>query len=228
MKVVSCFSLLIGSEGWQDAHHSVKQFVDALKGRVPSGYAYVRLFPGAPRRRLDYLNTRDAVEWFGEMASSIVAAELGTDRGVVLVPIPDSRSVIETSRSRTVSLADATAARLPAATVRDVLRFDQVMHSAHANQGARDAPSLFLHMRLCESLAGGPRFVLIDDVVTTGGHLAAAAATLREQGVEVQLAVCAASAERLPRADPFERVTRAVPDYRPASAAEADWTCSAR
>jgi len=65
LRVLCCFSHLTGPDGWQDPHHSVNQFVNAVKGRRLTGYAYVRLFPHAPRRRLDAMNAHEAIDWFG-------------------------------------------------------------------------------------------------------------------------------------------------------------------
>jgi hypothetical protein len=228
LRVVCCFSLLTGPDGWQDSHHSVKQFIDALKGRLPSGYGYIRLFPGARPRRMDYLNAREAVSWFGEMAASIIEDELGASVAPVLIPIPDSKSVLDTACSRTRALAGAAAARLPHAVVHDALRFDQPMPSAHAEQGARDPRSLLHHLRIREPVSSGRAHVLVDDVVTTGSHLTGAAAFLRQQGAKVVLAVCGASADRLPRGDPFERVTREVPDRVAPAPAPRGWMYSVR
>jgi hypothetical protein len=214
LRVLCCFSHLTGPDGWQDPHHCVNQFVNAVKGRPLSGYAYVRLFPDAPRRRLDAMNAQEAVDWFGEMGAEMLVSE-GLDAAPVFVPIPNSQCVVATPSSRTRHLADALAYRFGDSLVLDVLRFDQPMHSAHGQQGSRDARSLYLHMRLTEALHRDRPHVLVDDVVATGGHIAAAQAVLRAYGAEVAVAVCAASAERTPHPAPFDRVVRQIAGYQP-------------
>ena len=210
IQVFCCFSHFTGDGLRQDPHYGVGQFVNALKGRPLSGYAYLRVARDEPRRRLDGGNAALAFEWFGEMAAGWVAA-LGSP--IALVPIPDSRCIDSEHSARTRPLADALAARIPGAVVLDVLRFDRQMHSAHAAQGARDARSLCLHLRVSAPLTPNPRALLVDDIITTGGHVAASAAVLRAAGAQVLGAVCGASADRVPVVDPFERVIRTVEEY---------------
>jgi predicted amidophosphoribosyltransferase len=133
----------------------------------------------------------------------------------MLVPIPDSRCVCDSDESRTRALADVIAARLSSCRVTDCLRFDTDVRSAHCAQGARDARSLYHHLRLVGAVSRDTSHVLVDDVVTTGGHMAAAAAALRAAGGRVRIGICAASADRTPAADPFARVLRVIPDYLP-------------
>lgn len=147
LRVVCCYSLLTGPDGWQDSHRCVRQFVNALKSRPLSGYGYVRLFPDSPRLRIDGSNAHEAVGWFGAMAADILQRELpGT--APVLVPVPDSRRISTSPASLTRPLAEAISSCIAGTTVLDVLCFDQVMHSAHGAQGARDALSLHLHLKL--------------------------------------------------------------------------------
>lgn len=214
LKVVCCYSHLTGPTGWQDPQHCVNQFVNALKGRSVQGFAHVALFPGCSRLRLDFLNSIVAVEWFGCMAAQILREE-ALESPPVLVPVPSSKCDVGVRVSRTCRLADAIAGRLPA-TVRDVLRFDEPMMSAHAEQGPRDAAFIYQHLRL----VGNPDirverpYVLVDDVVASGGHLLASAAFLQGAGARVALAVCGASADRQPHPSPFSRVTRELVDDR--------------
>ena len=49
----------------------------------------------------------------------------------------------------------------------------------------------------------GEQVVLVDDVLTLGGHLRACAAKLREEGADVLLGLCAARADQIPAKDPF-------------------------
>ncbi len=211
LRVVCCFSHLTGPDGWQDSHYCVNHFLHALKGHPLAGYAYVRLFPGELRRRLDADNVARAIDWFGEMAAAILHQELGST-GCVLVPIPGSACTSAGEATRTASLAHAAAGRLPGAHVFDGLRFDQPMHSAHNRQGSRDAASLYRHLVVHGSPPTDAPFVLVDDVLTTGGHLAAAAARLRDVGAPVALGVCGVSASRVAQPDPFARVVRWIDD----------------
>lgn len=213
LRVVSCFSSLTRTDGWKDPHYCVNLFVNALKGRRVSGYGYVQVLPGEPRRRLDASNMQEAARWFGEMAADILVRE-GIE-APVLVPIPDSRAVLGAAVSRTAHLARATSEQVPGSIVADVLRFDQPMHSAHAQQGTRDAIWLHAHLRICGPLPQERSCVLVDDVLTTGGHLAAAHAVLRAHGADVALAICGASADLKPHPAPFERTVRFIADYYP-------------
>jgi hypothetical protein len=212
LRVVCCFSHLTGPDGWQDSHYCVNHFLHALKGHPLGGYAYVRLFPGELRRRLDADNAARAVDWFGEMAAAVLKQEFGPT-ACVLVHILGSACRSADTPTRTASLAQAAAGRLPGARVFDRLRFDQRMHSAHDGQGSRDAASLFRHLVVHGSPPTDAPYVLVDDVLTTGGHLAAAAARLRDVGAQVALAVCAVSASQVAQPDPFARAVRWIDDY---------------
>jgi predicted amidophosphoribosyltransferase len=130
--------------------------------------------------------------------------------GVVLVPMPSRRGAVrERGRDPTLAIARAAARSLRAegrdVSVRPVLRMagsvqDQSGLDAHARaanlQGAvlmADRPGVAL-ARQCNR--HGTRVVLVDDIVTTGASLAAAAATLRGSGIDVVGAALVAATRR--------------------------------
>jgi hypothetical protein len=56
-------------------------------------------------------------------------------------------------------------------------------------------------------------YVLVDDVVTSGGHLRACAAFLHNHGARVERAICAARSDHDPPDDPFGRRVDELPDF---------------
>lgn len=213
LRTVCCYGHLTGPNGWGDEQNSVNQLVDAIKGEPVKGYGFVSVGAG-PKRRIDQSNADDAVEWFGEMAAEFLQLETFTT-SPLLIPFPDSKSIRTTLVSRTRRLADAIARRY-AATVLDTLRFDRAMPSSHSEGGSRDPQTIYPRLCLIRSIPFGTPCVLVDDVVTTGGHLRAAATFLRRIG-PVPLAICVASASQIPVDSPFQRITRELEDFSPKS-----------
>ena len=87
------------------------------------------------------------------------------------------------------------------------------MVSAH-NGGPRDPLVLYPALRLPNKWAASARpYVLVDDVMTSGGHIRACAAILRSQGADVRLAVCGAKAEQLFAGDPYKERIETYEDF---------------
>jgi predicted amidophosphoribosyltransferase len=132
---------------------------------------------------------------------------------VVLVPMPSRRGAVrERGRDPTLAIARQ-AARLLRGTdrevaVRPVLR----MAASVADQSGLDATAraanlsgaVLLPSQWVGQLAGGAtRVVLVDDIITTGASLAAAAEAVRRAGIEVVgAAVVAATLRRTPARRP--------------------------
>jgi predicted amidophosphoribosyltransferase len=130
----------------------------------------------------------------------------GSAARVVLVPMPSRRGAVrERGRDPTLAIARQAARLLRGeggdVSVRPVLRMagnvqDQSGLDAQARAAnLRDA--VLLRDRWVGPLShDGTRVVLVDDIITTGASLAAAAVTLRRTGIEVVAAALVAATRR--------------------------------
>jgi adenine/guanine phosphoribosyltransferase-like PRPP-binding protein len=213
LKVVCCFSHRTSVDTtWTDEQHSVNQFVDAIKDRPIKGYGHVQLHGESTKREISSATRAQATGWFGQMAAQIL-----NDHRVVraiLVPLPNSDCAVGVPASRTAALASAVASSSDA-VVADILRWDQVWPSASEQGGTRDPAILYRRLTLVGRIQPGP-CVLIDDVLTSGGHLRAAAHVLASLGADVVLAICAARADQEPTSHPFEMRIEEYEDFDPA------------
>lgn len=211
---VVCFSTYLTSIGrWRGVDHDAHDLIDAIKDRSLNGYSHV---PVRGRRRFfDNNNRQDVVGWFAEMVSDHFTAE-PVDGPIVLVPVPGSKvDVAFAGMPRTAQLAQAIAAQLNDGTiVKDVLRWLEPMPSANEEGGTRDPAELFNNLVLIENV-DGDRVVLVDDVLTSGGHLQACAARLREGGAAVLMAAVAGRADEHQVDDPFAVRIEDINDYEP-------------
>lgn len=103
------------------------------------------------------------------------------------------------------------------AFVDDVLRWIEPMPSAHQGDGPRDPATLYRNLRVIRKPRKADVYVLIDDVVTSSGHIRACAARVRQHGVPVKLAICAGQTvyNDLPE-NPFSMTDRFEQDFVPA------------
>jgi hypothetical protein len=209
-----CFSTYLTdiAVDWRPRDHDAHKFIDAIKDRDINGYAYVRV--RGKWLRFDNANRQDVVGWFATMVGHYFEAE-NLRRNVALVPVPGSKCDLKFRGTlRTATLAEAIAETVNGATVRDVLRWKKAMPSANEEGGTRDPQELLANLTLRGSV-DGTRVVLVDDVLTSGGHLQACAALLRQKGARVRRAVCAGRADDTQPADPFAIRVEDVDEYEP-------------
>ena len=217
IQVVSCYTYRTSVDSiWTDAHHSVNQFVDAIKEKAVRGFGHVLVNGQPPKRRISSSNAHKARAWFGEMGSRILM-EADLTSPLVLIPVPNSACTLTSAQSRIAKLAHAIQTQCELVQdVADVLRWDQPMPSASQRMGPRDPSDLYPHLELLGTLSQrNGTYVLIDDVLTTGGHIRACSAFLARRGVVATFAVCAARSDPNPQDNPFRDRVDELDDFEP-------------
>lgn len=215
LPVISFSTYLTIADGvaWRPDDYNARDFVLAIKGKEIAGYAFVRC--RGTWRRFENLNREDVVAWFGEIVAEYAEGH-PLPASCVLVPIPGSQADVTCEGTpRVTVLAQAVATALPSSPpVRDVLRWDSPIVSSRLMAGTRDVAALYRRLRLIGTVEG-ERVMLVDDVLTLGGHLRACAAKLRSAGADVLLGLCAARADQIPAKDPFAVRCEILRDFEP-------------
>jgi len=185
LKVVWVCPYLTAVEGviWRPFDHQATKMVKALKGIPFNGY--FETGPQGARRRFDNFT---ALEFHPAIHQIMARAILGRTRGpVTLVPIPNSRvTFVDHPDFKTRALADGIVGfgegRL---TCVPHLVFQEEQTSSHSGGGSRDPNYLEEAYRVEDHPKG--QIVLVDDVLTTGGHLIAAYWKLCDLGCSIPL-----------------------------------------
>ncbi len=203
MRLISRAQYLSESvDGMRQQDYDATHLVKAVKGfdLNPKAYTWVNI--GGRQRRITDANKDDAIQWFAEWAAPHIDA-LGSS-AKVLVPIPGSEVTGTSPASfRTAQIAQAISNQCTSATVvAPILRWRTRMVPSRSG-GPRDKRVLYDQLMMNGNLPDGD-VILIDDVITGGGHLVAAAWRVEDQGRRVLLAVCCGRAMHQQTTDPFQ------------------------
>lgn len=187
---------------WRPADYDVRNLVKSLKGEPFKGYSDVQ-FDGKSYRITAADNTPAYDLWSRWAAARLAKLHQGK---MIVVPVPASDQVKYTQDTCPVRMASKVAALLPQqVVVGNLLRHKAKQPKAHTEGGTRD-PDLIQMTLECRVTPADTKLpvVLIDDVMTTGGHLIAAARVLRERGVNVENVLVAGRAKREAVANPYK------------------------
>jgi hypothetical protein len=201
---VICFVTYLSRPPWSEDQRDANSFIRALKGEP------VNL---ARCRTLDATRAEQAIEWFGAMAALALEME-HPHSPILLVPIPSSDCCCENGRiPRTLPLAVAIADRMKDAILFDALRWRQHYMPAHRG-GLRSAQKLYRNLVLTTPLPQGTP-VLVDDVLTTGAHMQAAAARLSTAANQCHRAICVARSVLTTQSETFGFFRRTITNLFP-------------
>ena len=214
LRVVSCCTYLTSTDGlvWRPADYDAHDFVMAIKAKPINGFCHVPC--RGETHRIDDGNRDAALDLFARMIEDAVRGQdLGTP--LLLVPVPNSLCDISAAPPRTARQAEALARQLGAG-VWDGLRWTGLMRAAHSQSGSRDAQDLFDKLTaVLEAPGGVRRAALVDDTLTSGGHMRASAALIRRMGLQCDLAFAAGRSDRMQVDDPFSARVEIVTDFEP-------------
>ncbi|OGV71865.1 MAG: hypothetical protein A3K18_21785 [Lentisphaerae bacterium RIFOXYA12_64_32] len=218
LTVISLAAYRTRGSGWTQDEYDAAAFVHALKGEdIKNRYADIKV--AGRRVRLTNANRDSALEWFGEMAADLVPP---AKRGIwQLVPIPGHLCAVGADApGRTGVLATALATQSEGrGVVLDALRWVEVVPSARRGEAPRDPDYWYDRLTFTSTQARravkNARCVLVDDVLTSGSHLQAAAAMLSEAGATVSRAICGGRAVQDAVDDSWERITVSLDDFTP-------------
>jgi hypothetical protein len=175
----------------------VQEVLDAIKGRRVQSNSRLAV---------------DTVEWLANAVALILDMQR-LPRPLVLIPVPDSHCTLPADTPRSMSLAEAVATHTSQSGVFDGLRWRRAMKPSHRG-GTRDPEELSDNLVLLGSIPFGTP-VIVDDVVTTGNHLRAAAAKIISADMHCGLALCAVRITRVPVDAPFRPKAEIIPDFCP-------------
>jgi hypothetical protein len=213
LKVISLAQYLSGKvPKMRDADYLAISLVQAVKGKISKGRTQSVTFMGK-KYEFGPGKTDDAVAlwcaWSAPRVSQMV------DGPIVLVPVPNSVAEFgKVETFRTVQLAERLASAIgPRASVVPQLWWREQMTPSHKG-GPRFASQLYPFLIGVKDGRPGTR-VLLDDVMTSGGHFQASAAKLRELGHDCTLAICCGRTQHAQLENPFVLPIEELSDFDP-------------
>jgi len=170
------------TDPWTERHFLARNLVKGVKQQTFGGFSLLKLLSGK-YLRLDNTPTGQTVALkFASQGLLKLLKDAGYD-GAQIVPVPSSSHVNPNADFTGARIAAAVENRDPAFAARPVLYFAQPQPKSSAG-GPRNTYELEKHLRITAA-ANLKQVVLLDDVMTTGAHLRAAARFLAKEGITV-------------------------------------------
>jgi len=183
-----------GAYEWGDYEHVAHKFVQILKGEPANGYAWLPR-PDGSKVKISTALAHAAVNVWGTWAAAR-AQQIYPNGGALLIPIPSASCLQLGADPKGSALASAVASRSTGFQAVNAIHWAEKLTKA-SKGGPRDAETLFANARVLTGLEKLP-VILIDDVITGGGHATACARALRCFGHDVQHVIAAARTVKAP------------------------------
>jgi hypothetical protein len=181
--------------------YNATHVVKAVKGLVLNANAYTWVTIGGRNVKIVEANKDRAMDWFAEWVALRINA-LGSHRKII-IPIPSSKSTLQSPPTfRTAVIAQKIAALCTNTLPFPSLRFEAERPNSRKEGGSRSTATLYQALQLSAKLPAG-QLILLDDVLTGGGHLRAAAWKVEDAGGKVEQAFCCGRSLETQVEDPF-------------------------
>lgn len=200
----------------RDNDYTSLSIAKAVKGRDPGGRdksiklgeKVFRFGPGNPNGAVDL--------WTAWAANLIVNGMEPQDGRLVIVPVPNSHATVSDGCDfRTWELARRIAAMIgDNVQALDELRWTEAIPKASAG-GPRQAYDLYPKLECTLKCEADVDRVLIDDVMTSGGHLQACAARIKASGASIAAAVVCGRTMHVQVTNPFAMPIEELADFDP-------------
>jgi hypothetical protein len=206
MQAIIARTILTVQDTWD-----AKKFVSAIKGEAVNGYASVPVpIDGARRRSLKEGNKDDVLKWFPEMVLHKFLFD-SEPMALLLIPPHDATSAKDVTKARMWACLDALEAKIEASVAWPGLWWKNA--EASARKGGSRSPATIRSRCVIGKLPRGVKQVLlVDDVVTSGGHLLGVAAALRDAGLEPVAGICVGRTVNVQDESPFSWRKRELSD----------------
>jgi len=172
------------TEKWTDADYRARNLVKALKREPFNGFSEWNVRATKQKLRVDATPAGQSVALRVALSKLFdLFAKAGIEEARV-VPVPSSRTVAPGDGSTGSRLATAIAGIKPALLACPVLYFAGPQPKT-ADNGSRRWQDILPHLRGNVPAGAGP-IILLDDVMTSGGHLRACARYFANRGAHVE------------------------------------------
>ncbi len=202
-------------EKMRDRDYTAIQIVKSVKGRPPGGYSKRLTYKGRTYTIGPDTPEQGCALWSAWAANFIRSSLDHPEEEVVLVPVPNSSAVFDGEGFRTFELA----AQVAEAVGGNVQAYDELrwkeQKTPSSKGGSRLAYDLYPNLAFEQKGAAGADRILIDDVLTSGGHLQACAARLRENSLKVKGALVCGRTTHAQLTNPYNVPVEQLPDFDP-------------